>query len=244
MEMPDALKGMDVVILAGGRGTRLQSIGGDLPKPLRLVNGRPFLSFLLDQVRAAGGRRAILALGYKPDAFRDFLREEATAEFTLETSVEDVPLGTGGALRAALPRLVTDSVLVMNGDSYVDADLGRLADEHRRRQARVTILLSRVDDAARYGGVEAGPDGAVQRFVEKGGTGPGLVNAGIYAMRREEVVGEIPPGRPVSLEREVLPAQIGRGFFALWGDFPFLDIGTPESYAASSAFFQKKKGIR
>ena len=106
MEMPDGLKDIDVVILAGGRGTRLQSVSGDLPKPLCAVNGRPFLAYLLDQVRGAGARRVVLSLGYKPDAFLDFVKQEG-----LETSVECTPLGTAGALRAALPLLRGDDVL-------------------------------------------------------------------------------------------------------------------------------------
>lgn len=243
MEMPDALAGTDVLILAGGRGTRLQAVPGDVPKPLRPVRGRPFLSYLLDQVRKAGARRAVLALGYKPEAFRDFVREESSDLFEVEISVESEPLGTGGAMRAALPRLSTESVLAMNGDSYVDADLGRLAAAHRTRKARFTILLAKVDDASRYGGVEIDADGAVLRFVEKGRSGPGLVNAGLYLLRRGAIE-EIPAGRVVSLEREVLPAQIGRGFYAESGDFPFLDIGTPESYRAADAFFAKPGGGR
>jgi D-glycero-alpha-D-manno-heptose 1-phosphate guanylyltransferase len=243
MEMPDALSGMDVLILAGGRGTRLQSLPGDVPKPLREVRGRPFLSYLLDQVRNAGARRAVLALGYKPDAFRDFVRDETSDSFALEISVEPEPLGTGGAMRAALPLLTTESILAMNGDSYVGADLGRLAAAHRRRGARLTILLAKVEDASRYGGVEIDAEGAVLRFAEKGRTGPGLINAGVYVLRRQ-VLEEIPADRAVSFEREVLPAQVGRGFTAESGEFPFLDIGTPESYRAAEAFFRKPGGPR
>jgi NDP-sugar pyrophosphorylase family protein len=238
METPDDLQGMDVLILAGGRGTRLQTLPGDLPKPLRPVRGRPFLSYLLDQVRGAGARRAVLALGYRPEAFAGLVADAASADFRVEISVEAEPLGTGGALRAALPRLRTESILAMNGDSYVDADLGGLAASHRRRNARLTILLARVEDAARYGGVDVGPDAAIVRFVEKGNRGPGLINAGVYILRRS-VVEEIPADRPVSLEREVLPAQVGRGFYAEWGPYPFLDIGTPESYHQAEAFFGK-----
>lgn len=241
MEMPDGLRGVDVVILAGGRGTRLGSLPGDVPKPLRPVHGRPFLSYLLDQVRGAGAQRVVLALGYQPDAFRTFLAQESSPGCTVEASVESAPMGTGGALRAALPRLRTRSVLAMNGDSYADADLGALAEEHARAGARVTILLARVGDASRYGRVEVDASGDVVRFVEKGASGPGLVNAGVYVLDRS-VIGEIPEGRAVSLERETLPALAGRGFHARCGEFRFLDIGTPESYLAAAGFFQKTGG--
>jgi NDP-sugar pyrophosphorylase family protein len=228
----------DVVILAGGRGTRLQSVPGDIPKPLRPVHGRPFLCYLLDQVRAAGTGRIVLSLGYKPEAFNDLVRQEG-----LEVSVESTPLGTGGGLRAALPLFRTDAVMVLNGDSFAAADLRLLAALHRRRKARATMLLAEIEDASRYGRVEIEEDGAIVRFAEKGEAGPGLINAGVYVLQRS-VVEAIPADRAVSLERETFPSLIGTGFFGEPGGFAFMDIGTPESYAASAAFFDKTKGSR
>ncbi len=233
--MPDALGGLDVVILAGGRGTRLQSVPGDVPKPLRPVNGRPFLSYLLEQVRASGARRIILSLGYRPEAFADLAAREG-----LEMSVEKEALGTGGGLRNALPLLRADTLLAMNGDSYAAVDLGLLAALQRRRKAQATMLLAEVEDASRYGRVEIDEDGSVLQFIEKGEPGPGLINAGVYVLQKS-VVAEIPEGRPVSLEREIFPGLIGKRFFGEPGTFAFMDIGTPESYAASSEFFQKTR---
>lgn len=238
MATPEASRAMDVVILAGGLGTRLQPIGGDIPKPLRPVNGRPFLAYLIDQVRAAGLTRIILALGYKPEAFTEFARQEG-----LEVSVEATPLGTGGALRAALPLLRTHFVMVLNGDSYAHVDLRLLAALPRRRHARALLLLAEAENAGRYGRVDIDENGAVERFAEKSETGPGLVNAGVYILEHS-VIAAIPADRAVSLERETFPSLIGTGIFGEPGGFPFLDIGTPESYAACAAFFEKTKGIR
>jgi D-glycero-alpha-D-manno-heptose 1-phosphate guanylyltransferase len=233
--MPDALSGLDVVILAGGQGTRLQSVPGDVPKPLRPVNGKPFLAYLVEQVRGAGARRIILSLGYRPDAFRDFAAREG-----LEVSVESAPLGTGGGLRNALPLLRSDVVIALNGDSYASVDLGLLAALQRRRKARALMLLADVPDASRYGRVDIDEDGSVLSFSEKGEAGPGLINAGVYVLQRS-VLAEIPEGRAVSLERETFPSLIGHGFYGEPGAFAFLDIGTPESYAAASEFFQKTR---
>jgi NDP-sugar pyrophosphorylase family protein len=221
----------DVVILAGGRGTRLASLGDDIPKPLRPVNGRPFLSYLVEQARVAGARRIVLSLGYKPEAFDDFVRQE-----NLETSVETAPLGTGGGLRNALSKVSTPVLIVMNGDSFAAVDLRLLAAVQRRKKARAVMLLAEVEDASRYGGVEIDETGAVERFAEKGESGPGWVNAGVYVLDRA-VAAAIPEGRAVSLERETFPSLIGQRFFGEPGSFPFLDIGTPESYAAAAAFF-------
>ena len=233
--MPDLAKGADVVILAGGRGTRLQPVGGDVPKPLRPVDGRPFLSHLVDQVRGAGAERVVLSLGHNPEAFRDFAAREG-----LETAIEPSPLGTGGGLRNALPLLRSEAVLVMNGDSYAGVDLRLLQAVHRRRRARATMLLAEVADAARYGRVEIDDDGSVIGFMEKGEPGPGLINAGVYVLHRS-VVEAIPEGRAVSLERETFPSLIGDRFYGEPGEFAFIDIGTPESYAASTAFFQRTR---
>jgi NDP-sugar pyrophosphorylase family protein len=240
METRDGLRELDVVILAGGKGTRLNPGPDDLPKPLRPVNGRPFLTYLLDQVRVAGVRRAVLALGHQPAAFDRLVKDESRDGFTVETSVESSPLGTGGALRAALPRTTSDNLLVMNGDSYVDADLAALVAEHGRRRAAASILLTEVDDVSRYGRVEIDAEGSVVRFIEKGPGGPGLINAGVYVFNRR-TVDAIPEGRAVSLEREVLPSLAGRGFHATRGRFRFTDIGTPESYRDAGAFFPQAR---
>lgn len=225
----------DVVILAGGRGTRLESVPGDMPKPLRPVNGRPFVEYLIDQVRAAGLRRIILSLGHKPEAFDPLIAREG-----LLKSVEASPMGTGGGLRAALPLLHAPTILVMNGDSYANVDLRVPVAVHRRRRGLATMLLAEVEDTARFGRVEIGEDGVIEQFAEKGQAGPGLINAGVYVLSKS-VIEQIPADRAVSLERETFPSLIGRGFYAEAGSFAFMDIGTPESYAASAEFFQKTR---
>jgi len=240
--MPDALSAVDVVILAGGQGTRLAAVTAETPKPLAPVAGRPFLEHLLDQLRSYGARQVVLSLGYKPDVFSDYFRDHPPAGLDLKLAFERSPLGTGGGLRNAYPSLGSDTVLVLNGDSYVEADLGALVAFHRAKAAEITLLLTRVPDASRFGGVEVDASGAVTRFLEKGRTGPAFINAGVYVLQRT-AVGAIPPARPVSLERDVFPARIGKRFFALGGDFPFIDIGTPESYREAHAFFKRKRTV-
>jgi len=109
---------------------------------------------------------------------------------------------------------------------------------HRRRKSQATMLLAEVEDASRFGRVEIEEDGAVLSFSEKGEPGPGFVNAGVYVLQRS-VVEAIPADRPVSLERETFPSLIGNKFYAEPGGFAFMDIGTPESYAAASEFFRR-----
>lgn len=233
--MREDLSETDVIVLVGGLGTRLQSLPGRMPKVLRPVKGRPFLEHLLDQAVRHGARRAILALGFMKEAFDPFLGARPGGLEVLGSS-EPAPLGTGGALRLALSVAKSRTLLVMNGDSYVDADFGLLAGEHRRRGARATLLLTEVDDAARFGRVELAPSGEILQFVEKGVPGPGAINAGVYLLERD-VVEAIPGGRAVSLEREVFPSLVGHGFHGVRGRSRFIDIGTPESYAEAEAHF-------
>jgi NDP-sugar pyrophosphorylase family protein len=210
----------------------------DRPKPLAPVGGRPFIVRLLEQVARAGWSQAVLCTGHMAEAVEEALGE-AQAGLPLVYSREPEPLGTGGALRLALPLLESDPVLVLNGDSWAEVDLAVLADEHRRRGAPATLALVEVADAARFGRVRLGADGAVERFEEKAAAHlPGLINAGIYLLSRR-LIEAIPAGRPVSLEREVFPSLVGRGLSGVVFPGRFIDIGTPESLAEAESFFRE-----
>jgi D-glycero-alpha-D-manno-heptose 1-phosphate guanylyltransferase len=239
--MVNFLDGVSCAVLAGGLGTRLRSVVADRPKVLAEVAGRPFLAHLLDQLHHSGADGVVLLTG--------FGAEHVAAAFgtsyrgmTLRYSVEPEPLGTGGAVRHAAEQFTRESVLLLNGDSFCAVDLGGLVATARRAE-RVGLALAHVEDVSRYGAVVLGPAGAVTGFAEKGGgVRPGWINAGIYRIPRT-LIDDIPPGRPVSLEREVLPR---------WVTFPgirgvpggrFIDIGTPESFAAADTFFAASPGL-
>ncbi len=231
------LRDVTAVILAGGLGTRLRPTVADRPKGLAPVLNRPFLTHLLDQFAAAAVRRAVLLTGFGAEQVR---RDLGTthAGLTLVHSPEASPLGTAGALRAAAAHLTAPTVLLLNGDSYCHADLAAFAAFHRLRRADVSLVLTRVEDAGRFGRVETDLAGRVTAFAEKqAGGGPGWINAGLYLLARR-LLDEIPAGRPVSLEREMLPAWVGSAcMYGFPCRGPFLDIGTPESYAVAEAFF-------
>ena len=133
--------------------------------------------------------------------------------------------------------LKSDPVLVMNGDSFCGPDLPSFFRWHEARKAAATLLLTRVPDTRRYGRVQVDDAGLVRAFEEKGQRGgPGWINAGVYLLGRE-VIAEIPEQTAVSLERETFPAWLGRGLYGCPSETPFLDIGTPASYAAAGEFF-------
>jgi NDP-sugar pyrophosphorylase family protein len=217
-------------VLAGGLGTRIRAVGGSTPKVLLPVEGRPFIGHLLDVLIRQGVSRAVLCLGHAADAVWDAAQTEAGDAIELVASRESEPLGTGGALRNALPHL-PGIFFALNGDTLLDAPLAELLEQHRARGAALTLSLVRSHREAEKGSVRMAPDGTVLRFDEKIEDGTGLINAGVYVMD----AGVIPPGAgPVSLEREIIPAALERGdaVTARIVDAPFVDIGLPEDYLA------------
>jgi NDP-sugar pyrophosphorylase family protein len=229
---------MDVTaaILAGGLGTRLRSVVADRPKVLAPVGGRPYLAYLLDQLAAAAVRAVVLLTGHGAGQVRETFGD-AHSGLCLIYSAAPAPLGTGGALRHALPHLTAPAVLLLNGDSYCDVDLAAFARFHQTESAGVSLVLVRVPDASRFGRVRLGQSGCVLRFEEKAAAQrPGWINAGVYLIDRA-LIAEVPPG-PRSLERDLLPRWVAEGRvrgFRCGGRF--LDIGTPRSYAEAEEFF-------
>jgi NDP-sugar pyrophosphorylase family protein len=235
------LAAIPVAILAGGLGTRLRPVIGERSKVVAEVNGRPFLAHLLDQLARFGFRDVVLCVGWQADAVEAALGT-AHGPLRLRYSRESEPLGTGGALRLALPLLEGPAAMVLNGDSYCDADLAAAWSEHRARRATATLVLVEMADTSRYGRVEVDAEGVIQRFTEKQESStPGWINAGIYLLARSRIEA-IPPGRVLSFERDVLPGWIGTGLRGYCTSARFIDIGTPQSYSAASRFFGAEGG--
>jgi NDP-sugar pyrophosphorylase family protein len=229
------------VILAGGLGTRLRPALADRPKVMAEVGGRPFLTYLLDQLTAVGVRYAVLCTGYLGEQIKATFGD-SYRNLRLAYSQESSPLGTAGALRLALPLFKSASVLVMNGDSFCQTNLKTFWKWHQTRGAKASLLLTEVPDTQCYGRVQVDKDGLVLRFEEKGHhNGSGWVNAGIYLFDRSQML-TISAEGTLSLEREVFPTWIGRGLYGYQGEGRFLDIGTPEAYAAAERFFAEDIG--
>lgn len=222
------------VILAGGMGTRLREVVADRPKVLAEVNGRPFLASLLDRLVDAGISRVVLCTGYMADMVSEALGNSYRG-MNLTYSREGTPLGTGGALRLALPLIASDPVLAMNGDSFCDADLGLFFRKHNASGARASLVLTQVAEVSRYGAVDVDASDAVVSFQEKGTLhGEGMINAGIYLLAHS-VIASIPEGKMVSLEREIFPMMIGHGLYGFFQSTRFIDIGIPVDYHAAGA---------
>ena len=226
--MPNA---PDAIILCGGAGLRLRSVTGEAPKSLARIGKRPFLEILLSQLQRHRFHRVILAVGYHRDLIRSHFGDQAHG-VKIFYSTESTPLGTGGALRNALGLIDSNAALIMNGDSYTDADLCSFSTEHQNTGADLSVLVVPADGRTDCGLVSVDDNGKVLGFKEKqSALDKQFVNAGIY-MASKRILSEIPTGTPVSLEAELLPRWLAEGkqVRAFQHSGRCIDIGTPERY--------------
>jgi mannose-1-phosphate guanylyltransferase len=204
----------EAVLLVGGQGTRLRPLTINTPKPMLPVAGVPFTVHQITRARDAGVTRIVLATSYRADVFREFM-DASDLGIEVVIATEDEPLGTGGAIRHALPFLESgsdESVLIFNGDVLTGVDIRGLVNHHRDTSSDVTLYLTPVDDPRAYGLVPTDREGRVTAFLEKPKTDEEIVtnniNAGCYVFKRG-VIDRIPVGRPVSVERETFPDLLG-----------------------------------
>lgn len=217
----------DAVILAGGLGTRLRSVVGDLPKPMAPINGMPFLSILFRKLRAAGIEHVTLSLGYQAQIIRDYYRS-AFEGMQLSYIVESEPLGTGGAVKRCLRAVNADPVLILNGDTYLEFDLDAVTRDWAAHREPI-ILARNVEDVGRFGRLEVSND-RVLGFAEKQASGPGAINAGVYVLPRS-LVEDLPERDSFSFEADYLIAAVKRSNFRCFvTSGKFIDIGIPEDY--------------
>lgn len=231
---------IDAIILAGGLGTRIREVVGDVPKPLAPVGGRPFLDILLaylDRYSSVG--RVVLAVGHRADRIVARYGGGPRYRFAMSFSVEETLLGTGGAVRKALAVAASRAILVMNGDTFVEVDVDELVGFHRRHGMAATVVARRVEDAGRYGTMRIDGAGRVTSFEEKReSAGAGTINAGVYVLDRR-LFDDVPQDRVVSLERDLLPLWIDRGIYAFPTAGRFIDIGVPDSYRRAPAYLKE-----
>ena len=172
---------MKALILCVGLGTRLRRVIDDRPKPMASVAGKPFLEYLIWQLKRYGFRDIVLCIGYLGDQVRAYFGDGSDWDVHISYSHEPEPLGTGGAVKLAEALIREDNFLVMNGDSFLDIDLNGLVNYHFEKRALATMALVEVENPARYGAVEINERGEIKNFVEKGMSSRSkLINGGIY----------------------------------------------------------------
>jgi D-glycero-alpha-D-manno-heptose 1-phosphate guanylyltransferase len=230
----------EAVVLAGGLGTRLREAVPGIPKCLAPVRDRPFLHFVLRYFQSQGLNRFIFALGYRHEEIQQFLADYASGEknFRYTLSIEEEPLGTGGAVRKALPFIKDPMVLLLNGDTFFMVDTDALALAHAAREAECTIALKPLQHFDRYGVVALDKEGSVRQFLEKKTYAEGLINGGVYALNPDGFRNRQFPDK-FSFEKNYLERFYPeRKIFGIVQDAYFIDIGIPADYQRAQREFE------
>lgn len=223
-KLPQAL------LLVGGLGTRLRSVVSDRPKPMALIHDKPFLEWLVLYLKKQGVSRVVFASGYLSEMIEDHFGDGSKWGMQIEYSVEEEPLGTGGALKLVKPKLMDDSFFMINGDTLFNADLNQMYKEHLKNGADLTLAMHHVEDNARYGKVMLEGD-RILGFEEKPENPvPSWINGGTFLINTS-LLDNLPDKKKFSFEIEVIPDLLQKGrCFGLKQKAYFVDIGLPETY--------------
>ena len=223
----------EAIVLAGGFGTRLRSVLGEVPKILAPVRGVAFVHYVLRWLESQGIERVTACTGYLAAQVEAEL-SHYRGRMSITSLREETPLGTGGAIYSGLKNVQRASAFIVNGDTYFPADLAAFQAVAQRLDTKLAVALRRVEDTSRYGAVEL-EQGLIARVNEKGRSGPGLVNAGLYLLP-SELWRSVPMPDVFSWELDFLqPLAPALGTAGVVLDAPFLDIGTPASYARAES---------
>lgn len=230
----------EAIILAGGFGTRLQSMVSDVPKPMAPVNSRPFLDYLLRYLAHYGLQSVVLSTGHLAEKIVAQYGESYNGLRVAYTHEED-PLGTGGGIRLAMEQCTARHVLVLNGDSFFDLNLNTMYNQHCSFHSDCSLALRQVEDASRYGTIKLGDMGLVKKFREKDGEHkPGLINAGVYLLQRELFLSKTPAGEAFSIEKDFFESRLKElNIFGFEQSGYFIDIGIPEDYIKAQDDFKR-----
>jgi D-glycero-alpha-D-manno-heptose 1-phosphate guanylyltransferase len=224
----------EVIILAGGLGTRLQPVVRDLPKCLAPVNGKPFLHFVMAHLQKNGMEHFIFSLGYKSELIIDFIEKEYP-DISKTYLVEKEQLGTGGAIKAACKTVKGKAVVIVNGDTLFTADINKLISFHYSHSADCTIAVKLLKNNSRYGTVDITSQGLVKSFTEKKQQAQGYINGGMYVLDVRHFLNEPLPLK-FSFEKDWLQKNTRvKSFYGVKNNKYFIDIGIPEDYAKANA---------
>jgi D-glycero-alpha-D-manno-heptose 1-phosphate guanylyltransferase len=228
---------MDVIILAGGLGTRLRSVVHEVPKCMAPVCGKPFLAYLFQYLSSYQTiENVILSVGYLKEVIIDWADKQKTT-FTILYSPETEALGTGGAIKQALKNVQSDDVLILNGDTFFNVDLNKFYAEHQAVSAQLSLALKPMTDFNRYGNVYVNSQHIITAFNEKNYCEKGQINGGVYLLSvKNTLINNLP--KKFSFETDILQQQVSNQLiYGFVHDSYFIDIGIPEDYAKANVEF-------
>ncbi|MCC8026204.1 MAG: nucleotidyltransferase family protein [Clostridium sp.] len=222
---------MQAILLAGGLGTRLRSVVSDRPKPMALIEGKPFMEYVTGQLAGRGVTEIIFAVGYKGTMVEEHFGDGSAFGFRAFYAYEETLLGTAGAIKNAGAFVTEDRFYVLNADTFYQMDYSRLASRMDSKSLDMALVLRKAPDVSRYGRAVLNQEGILTGFNEKvTEAGPGTINGGVYLMKAS-LLEEIPEGK-VSLENHMIPRWLSEGkrLGGFVNDGYFIDIGIPEAY--------------
>ena len=221
----------EAIFLAGGLGTRLRPVVTDVPKPMADINGKPFLHYLIRLYAGQGVTHIVLSVGHLYQSIKNYFGSSYEG-VRISYSIEDHPLGTGGAIVKAMSNTETDDVFVVNADTLFDVNLNEISDFHRDKKSIMTLVVREVDNINRYGSVMLDDNSKITGFTEKGqGSGNGFINGGVYIFNKSFFSGFKFPEN-FSIEKDFFEKYYRYyTFFAKVCHDYFIDIGIPEDYS-------------
>lgn len=228
------------IILAGGFGTRLQTVVKDLPKPMAQVNGEPFLNYQLRYLNHFGIKHVVFSTGHLSEKISDYYKDEFLG-IKISYAKEETPLGTGGGIRLALEQCAETNVLVLNGDSFFDVDLNLHFSQHSTHKADCSLAMRRVENAARYGTIKANGLRKIYAFKEKDGEEKqGLINGGVYILNKDVFLQHTEANKNFSIEKDFFEKKVSElNIFGFEYQGYFIDIGIPEDFSKAQKDFVK-----
>lgn len=230
----------EAIILAGGLGTRLRTAVPELPKCMAPVAGKPFLHYVISFLWNQGIEKFIFSLGYKHEIVEEYLLNEF-GNIDYRLTIENEPLGTGGAIKFACTQASEKTVVVLNGDTFFKIDLNKLSAFHQMTGADCTLSLKPMKNFERYGVVTLNKDYSIESFKEKSYYEEGLTNGGVYALNTTKFQQENLPEK-FSFEKDYLETlYVQRRMYGVVQDEYFIDIGIPEDYEKAQREFGNLK---
>jgi len=224
---------MEVIVLAGGMGTRLRELVKDVPKPMAPINGKPFLVYLTNWIIKFPVTKIVFAVGYKADVIKDYFGD-SFHNIPIVYAEEKEPLGTGGAITNALSFVTGDQVTIINGDTYFPIDLESFNAFHQKSGGQLSIALKEMTDFERYGSVDFSGD-VITGFKEKQPIKKGFINGGIYILNKAFLQNLNLPSQ-FSFEQKVLEKEVLTGKLkGMAFNDTFIDIGVPVDYKKACA---------